>query len=103
MLVRVGWTGYNGNLLERRKMEESTLVSEKEEAVAGSGSAARLTARYSDSQSKRVTVKYCRTKPATAITVSPLPPSPSPPASTSRCNHSITLNNQRNHNTMGLD
>ena len=35
--------------------------------------AARLTARYSDSQSKRVTVKYGRTKPAKEILVSPAP------------------------------
>ena len=33
--------------------------------------AARLTARYSDSQSKRVTVKYGRTRPAKEIIVSP--------------------------------
>ena len=35
--------------------------------------AARLTARYSDSKAKRVTVKYGRTKPAKEIIVSPAP------------------------------
>jgi tRNA U34 2-thiouridine synthase MnmA/TrmU len=35
--------------------------------------AARLTARYSDSKAKRVTVKYGRTKPAQEIIVSPAP------------------------------
>jgi len=42
MLVRVDWAGYNGNLSERRKMEESTLVLEKENEVAAPGSSARL-------------------------------------------------------------
>ncbi|MFH0797019.1 MAG: transposase [Candidatus Omnitrophota bacterium] len=42
MLVRVDWAGYNSNLTERRKMEESTLVLEKEKEVAAPGSAARL-------------------------------------------------------------
>ncbi|MCX5642738.1 MAG: hypothetical protein NTY10_05880 [Candidatus Omnitrophica bacterium] len=35
--------------------------------------AARLTARYSDNQTKRVTVKYGRTKPVKKIIVSPAP------------------------------
>jgi len=35
--------------------------------------AARLTARYSDSKAKRITVRYGRTKPATTIIVSPAP------------------------------
>lgn len=39
ILVRVDWPGYNGNLTERRKMEESTLVLEKEKEVAAPGSA----------------------------------------------------------------
>ena len=42
ILVRVDWAGYNDNLTERRKMEESTLVLEKEKEVAVPGSAARL-------------------------------------------------------------
>ena len=41
-MVRVDWAGYNGNLTERSKMEESTLVLDKEKEVAAPGSAARL-------------------------------------------------------------
>ena len=37
--------------------------------------ASRLTARYSDSKAKRITVKYGKTKPTKAVTVSPAPQS----------------------------